>query len=335
MRRASILSFLLLLAQSAGAQNLLPQTKAEPVKSLVPLIENKVAFDTLDTSNPGIKLILCSDGTWHYAQNMAILKDSTVFTECWKENVLNPYGDIKFEELPERVTMCLTDSLGFYACPNKVKVFSPFGVRHGRKHMGVDLPYPKGTPVYATFNGRVRVSTYNAGGYGNLVVLRHENGLETFYAHLTERKVEVGDWVHAGDVIGLGGSTGRSSGPHLPFETRYKGFAFDPQWIIDFETGDLRNNYFVLKRRHLNIYSRYYPESADEEDIIYEAEEEERAAAEQKRKEMEAARYHKIKSGDTLSALARKYHTSVKAICRLNGIKETSILTIGKSIRVK
>ena len=325
----------LLTAFVASAQNLLPQLPKEPVKSLVPHVSDKVAFDTLDTSNPGIKLILCNDGTWHYAQNMAVLKDSTVFTEYWQENVLNPYGDVKFEELPERVTMCLTDSLKFYACPNKVKVFSRFGMRHGRKHMGVDLPYPKGTPAYAAFNGRVRVSIYHKGGYGNLVIIRHGNGLETFYAHLSERKVEAGDWVHAGDVIGLGGSTGRSTGPHLHFETRYRGFAFDPQWIIDFETGDLRNNYFVLKRKHLSIYSRYYPESEEEEDSIYEEEEKERAEAEKKKREMEEAKYHKIKQGDTLSGIAAKYHTSVKALCRLNGIKETTILKLGKTLRVK
>jgi len=338
MRKSASLLAFLLLPMLAGAQTLLPHPRLDQVKPLVPKVENTLVFDTLDTSNPKIKLILCSDGTWHYAQELTHLEDSTVFKEFWKENVINPYSSIRQEDLPERVTMCLADSLNSYACPNKVKVFSPFGPRHRRNHMGVDLPYRTGTPAYAAFDGKVRVSMYNK-GYGNLVIIRHQNGLETFYAHLSERKVEVGDWVHAGDVIGLGGSTGRSSGPHLHFETRYKGLAFDPQWIIDFESGVLRHSYFVLKRKYLNPNARYYPEDEEEEEIIYSTEEKEQAEAERKKKELEKEKaemqYHTVKSGDTLSGLAVKYHTTVRAICRLNGIKETSVLRLGKKLRVK
>ena len=106
-------------------------------------------------------------------------------------------------------------------CPYVGKVYSKFGYRRGRRHQGTDIPLKSGTPVAAAFDGRVRMSSY-VSGYGNLVILRHENGLETFYGHLSKRQVSVGDWVRAGDIVGLGGSTGRSSGPHLHFETRYK-----------------------------------------------------------------------------------------------------------------
>lgn len=314
------------------AAKLVPRTNFGPVRSLIPG-EKASVHDTLDTSDPAIKIILCNDGTWHYSRDCTALADSAVFRNNWNTNVLNPYSS-KLEDLPLRITLCLADSASRFCCPRQVKVFSPFGWRRRRNHMGVDLPLPTGTPVYAAFDGRVRVSMYNR-GYGNIVIVRHASGLETSYAHLSERKVEPGDYVAAGDVIGLGGSTGRSTGPHLHFETRYEGNAFDPQWLVDFETGTLRHGYFTLKRKYLSPQSKYYPESEDEEEEIYKSEEEERAEAERIAKEMAAAQYHTVKSGDTLGAIAIKYHTSVNAICRLNGITPKTTLRIGRKLRVK
>ena len=141
--------------------------------------------------------------------------------------------------------------------------------------------------------------------------------------------------MHNGDVIGLGGSTGRATGPHLHFETRYKGYAFDPQWIIDFESGDLRQGAYVLRRRLLNPSATYVPSSEDEEEEIYLTEEQERAEEERLARERAAARYHTIRSGDTLSGLALKYGTTVNAICKLNNITPTTTLRVGRSIRVK
>jgi murein DD-endopeptidase MepM/ murein hydrolase activator NlpD len=314
------------------AEKLVPREIRKPVKSMIPG-EKPPVHDTLDTSDPAVKIILFNDGTWRYERDVRAFADSAVFRKAWNANELNPYRT-KLEDLPYRVTLCLADSASRFCCPNKVKVFSPFGWRRRRNHTGVDLPLPTGTPVYAAFDGRVRVSMYNR-GYGNVVVIRHASGLETTYAHLKERNVQAGDYVSAGDVIGLGGSTGRSTGPHLHFETRYEGYAFDPQWLIDFETGTLRHGYFVLKRKYLSNTSRYYPESEDEEDEIYKAEEQDRAEAERIAKEMAAAQYHTVKSGDTLYGLAAKYHTTVGAICKLNGISASTPLKIGKKLRVK
>ena len=314
------------------AEKLVPREIRKPVKSMIPG-ERPPVHDTLDTSDPAVKIILFNDGTWRYERDVRAFADSAVFRKAWNANELNPYRT-KLEDLPYRVTLCLADSASRFCCPNKVKVFSPFGWRRRRNHTGVDLPLPTGTPVYAAFDGRVRVSMYNR-GYGNVVVVRHASGLETTYAHLKERNVQAGDYVSAGDVIGLGGSTGRSTGPHLHFETRYEGYAFDPQWLIDFETGTLRHGYFVLKRKYLSNTSRYYPESEDEEDEIYKAEEQDRAEAERIAKEMAAAQYHTVKSGDTLYGLAAKYHTTVGAICKLNGISASTPLKIGRKLRVK
>jgi len=314
------------------AERLVPSESLAPVKSLIPG-EKAEVHDTLDTSDPGVKIILCNDGTWHYTRDIAALSDSAVFRKCWKTGELNPYRT-RLEDLPFRVTLCLADSASRFCCPRQVKVFSPFGRRRSRNHTGVDLPLPMRTPVYAAFDGRVRYSGYNR-GYGNIVIVRHASGLETSYAHLSERSVQSGDYVSAGDVVGLGGSTGRSSGPHLHFETRYEGFAFDPQWLIDFQTGTLRHGYFVLKRKYLSALSKYYPESETEEEEIYKTEEEERAEAERIARELAAAQYHTVKSGDTLSGLAVRYHTTVNAICKLNGISSSSTLRIGKKLRVK
>ena len=165
------------------------------------------------------------------------------------------------------------------------------------------------------------------GAYGNVVIIRHENGIETFYAHLSKRLVEEGEWVNAGDVIGHGGSTGRSTGPHLHFETRYQGFAFDPQWLIDFKTGQLRHRLFVLKKKYFNIYSNY---EQDFEDEMKNHEEDKAEDAER-----EAMRWYTIKSGDTLGRIAINNNTTVSELCRLNGINRNTTLKIGKKIRVR
>ena len=314
------------------ARELVPRPGLAPVHSLIPKV-GAPACDTLETSDPRIHLILCSDGTWHYAKNPDAAVSEAVFSENWDTSVLNPYRT-SLQDLPWRVTLSLVDSASRFACPRQVKVFSPFGMRRHRRHQGVDLPLQRGDPVYAAFDGRVRYASYNR-GYGNIVVLRHESGLETYYAHLSERKVEPGDWVTAGQVVGLGGSTGRSSGPHLHFETRYRGFAFDPQWLIDFEQGLLRHGVFVLKRKYLSEHARYVPESEQEEEEIYLTEEQEKAEAERLAKEMAAARYVTVRQGDTLSRIAINNHTTISALCRLNGITPKTILRVGRKLRVR
>ena len=296
--------------------------------------------DTLDTANPAVKVVLYNNGTYRYVKDPKAIQDDKVFTEHWDTRSVNPYHDEK--PLPDRFSLWIVDTLDSYCCPNKTRVYSKFGYRHGRRHQGVDLPYPTGTPVYAAFDGKVRVSDY-VGGYGNLIIIRHANGLETFYGHMSRRDKEPGDWVNAGDVIGLGGSTGRSSGPHLHFETRYQGYAFDPTWLIDFETGTLRHRLLTFRSWYFNPNSRYV-QSVDDEDEIYRTDEEERLLAEQQAKkeaearaaaERAAVKYYTVRSGDTLGKIAKKNGTTVKPLCRLNGIKETTTLQIGRRLRVK
>lgn len=304
---------------------LIPRFPRQAVKPLV--VTESDPVDTLDTMSEYVKVVLYGNGTWKYIKTEDFAYDNEIFNRNWDNRSVDPYK-VSWNSLPSYSAIWLVDSLSNYACPyqGKVNPRGKFGPRRGRRHQGIDLPLATGTPIHATFNGKVRVST-SMRGYGNVVVIRHENGLETFYGHLSKRNVEAGDWVNAGDVIGLGGSTGRSTGPHLHFETRYNGYAFDPQWLIDFETGVLRHRMFVLKKKYLSQFSNYEQNFDDE---VKSAEED---AAEEA--ELKAMKWHIVKSGDTLGRIAQRNGTTVSAICRLNGIKSTSTLRIGQKIRVR
>ena len=304
---------------------LLPRPAFESVGSLNRYPDEPI--DTLDTAHEYIKVLLYANNTWQYYKTPDYQVVADAFNEAWTTSGVNPYG-IELSEMPAQWSIWCVDSLDQYHCPYQGDVYyrGKFGMRRGRRHQGVDLPLKKGEPIYATFTGKVRISKY-WGAYGNMVVIRHENGIETFYAHLSERLVEEDQWVNAGDVIGYGGSTGRSTGPHLHFETRYKGFAFDPQWLIDFKTGKLRQRLFVLKKKYFNIYSNY---EQDFEDEAKNEEEDKKDDAER-----EAMRWYTIKSGDTLGRIAINNNTTVNELCRLNGITRNTTLKIGRKIRVR
>ena len=317
------------------AELLVPRPAFQPVASMDS--KSAPALDTLDTADPGIKILLFSDYTWKYYKDPSYASDNSIFTENWEHEYPDPYR-VSLENLPDEIALWIVDSLSGYRCPNLTDVYSKFGYRHRRRHQGVDLPLQTGTPVYAAFSGKVRLAKYYK-AYGNLVIVRHENGLETFYAHLSKIIVSEDQWVDAGSILGLGGSTGRSTGPHLHFETRYKGYAFDPEWLIDFHTGVLRHRLFVLKKKYLSASSNYVPEDEQEEIDIIEGDtkEKEEAAkkAEAERKAAASVQYHTIRQGDTLGALARKYHTTVRKLCQLNGISERTTLRLGKKLRVR
>ena len=286
-------------------------------------------IDTLATDNDAVQVILYSNNSWKYVRNREIAKDSTIFEKYWDTTTLFPYREVDMSGMPKSVVIDLVDSLTCYHCPYQgtVHPHGKYGPRRRCQHQGVDLPLKTGDPVYATFCGRVRISQYNKGGYGNLVIIRHDNGLETYYGHLSERMVEPGQWVEAGQIIGLGGSTGRSTGPHLHFETRYYGQSFDPERLIDFKNGTLSRETFLLKKSFFSIYSNA---GQDFEDEIANEEQDKKEAAEKA-----AMKYYKIRSGDTLGAIARRHGTTVANLCRLNGIKSTTILRIGRSLRVR
>jgi len=223
-------------------------------------------------------------------------------------------------------------STGF-VMPVEGSFLSPFGHRGRRVHAGVDIKLELGDPVSAAFDGVVRMARRYS-GYGNCVVIRHYNGLETLYGHLSKISVKVNQQVKAGDLVGLGGRTGRASCNHLHFETRFQGIAFNPKQLIDFATNSLVSDTFTVTKA---IYGRtrdYLP-SASEEQLTATTETENSGTKAKSVKSSKSKKFHTIKNGDTLGALAIKYRTSVKQICAINGIKPGKTLQLGKKLRVK
>ena len=300
--------------------------KPQPVEPIQRL-ETTLTVDTLQTGNDAVKIVLYNDNTWRYIRSRDIPQDSTVYSKYWDTENVSPYNTVELNSLPSSVAIALVDTLKHYHYPYKGKISSRYGPRRGRNHHGVDIPLKVGDSIYAPFDGRVRYSKDTKTGYGNLIVIRHDNGLETYFGHLSARKVEPGEWVTAGQLIALGGSTGRSTGPHLHFETRYYGQSFDPERLIDFNSGLLRRETFMLKRSYFNIYSKY-DQNFDDEIANEEDDKKEAAAA-------AAVRYYTVRKGDTLGRIAINNHTTVAKLCQLNGIKSNTILKIGRRLRVR
>ena len=195
-----------------------------------------------------------------------------------------------------------------YVHPFQGNITSRFGFRRYRFHYGTDVDLVTGDPVHCAFDGMVRATLYDR-GYGRVVVVRHNNGLETVYAHLSKILVDTNTLIKAGDLIGYGGNTGRSTGSHLHFEIRYLGAAINPETIVDFTNFQLLSDTIYLTKKNFEYLHKI--------------------AANKN------AKYHKVKSGDTLSAIAKRYHTSINKLCYLNGIRQTHILQIGEKVRVK
>lgn len=285
-------------------------------------------FDTLDTEDKFRKVILFDNFTWAYFDIDKPEIPDSLDTEYWNTDIIHIVG-INIKDIPDEIDLMLVDSTHGFCIPHPGQVTSTFKWRKRRPHKGVDINLNTGDAVYAAFDGIVRVAmpTRMSGGYGNVIVIRHVNGLETYYGHLSKYIVKSGDIVKAGELIGYGGSTGRSTGPHLHFETRYMGQAFDPERIFDFKNGTLRNEVFSLKKHYFNVNSRYG--MTDQQS----------AAASKKAPANSGgsgkAVYYKVKSGDTLSQIAKRHGTTVSKICQLNGIKQTKTLQIGQRLRVR
>jgi LysM repeat protein len=263
-------------------------------------------IDTVET--PEGPVILYKNFTWEYLQDEPILmsfeEDSTgLFTKQWINSTIFAYKE--FNIRPDSINdtlLCLTSASRGFTLPIYGKLFRGFTY----SHKGLDIKLNKGDSIKAAFDGVVRYAKYNRGGFGNLIIVRHYNGLETYYGHLSKIRVKVNQVVKSGDVIALGGSTGRSRGPHLHFEVRYKDIPLDPMRMIDYDNQRLISNNFPVTKMV------FYPNDHVADAVVV-----------------------KIKSGDTIGKLARKYGTSVKEICAMNKIKSTTRLKIGRTIRVR
>ncbi len=303
------------------------------------LLKNPI--DTISAQDGSSKkIVLLSNGTWKYFEPGLDerLQSCNFLNTHWDTTALFCWKDVALKDLPTVIDLRLIDSLEQYHTPVIGHVFSKYGMRRRHVHNGVDVsPLKVGEALYSTFEGRVRYAKYNSGGYGFLVIVRHPNGLESWYGHLCKINCQVGDYVSAGQIIGYSGNTGRSRGPHLHFEFRYKDQTFDPEFLIDFETGNLKFQTFQLERKFFNIHSRASEllEEDDFDDASPESVVEEAEKPVQIVEEEELPVYHIVKSGDTLGAIAVKYHTTVTKLCQLNKITKTSTLQLKQRIRVR
>ena len=234
------------------------------------------------------------------------------------------------------------DLRGFHMpTPSRV-VTSNFGARWGRQHKGLDIKVYIGDTICAAFSGKVRIVRYEPRGYGNYVVIRHDNGLETVYGHMSKQLVRENQEVRAGQPIGLGGNTGRSTGSHLHFETRLCGVALNPALMFDFKNQDVVDDYYVYRK------ATYERESAQATRLrgvggtatapAEPRQHNEVAAATPAPRHNSAsansdARFHKVSKGETLYSIARKRGTTVDKLCKLNHIGKSFRLTPGQVLK--
>jgi murein DD-endopeptidase MepM/ murein hydrolase activator NlpD len=225
--------------------------------------------------------------------------------KSWDTYNLYPYNEA-LRKNDDEIDLVLQDTANFcnFVPPIKGLITSNFGWRDGRNHNGMDIDLEVWDPVKASFDGMVRISRHHP-GYGRVVVIRHYNGLETLYAHLHRLKVKPGDVVEAGQVIGLGGSSGRSTGSHLHFEVRFKGRPLNPRHLIDFNGNCLISDSLKLIKERWSY--RAIPLGVD---------------------------YHTVKRGEHLYGIARKYGTTIDRLCQINGIPRNRPLQVGQKIIV-
>ncbi len=295
----------------------LPAPKIEPIKEL----NTAVHEDTSSIDEGQVQIVEIEDEA-QFQGSEDMVKIASYFS-VWDTDTVDPYG-IDAKEYDDVVPIQLYDiSQGrYWAGPlSKGVTNSPFGWRWKRWHTGQDLDLETGDPVYAAFDGIIRLARVQ-GAYGRCVVIRHYNGLETLYGHLSKINFEANTIVKAGDEIGKGGSTGRSSGPHLHFETRYEGNPFDPRNIFNFSPSQINivSQEFLMTSR---VYD-YLRGGAAKGDFEFE-----------EPVKVNRKVWIRVPAGSTLSEIATKNHTTIAELCKLNHIKSYTRLRAGYRLRIR
>ncbi|MGI6232354.1 MAG: peptidoglycan DD-metalloendopeptidase family protein [Prevotella sp.] len=270
-----------------------------------------------------------------------------------KENYRNPAAELYGDEWDNRYAHRATElpdsfviNLRHFCMPTPSRVVtSNFGSRWGRKHKGLDIKVYIGDTIRAAFSGKVRIVRYEAGGYGNYIVIRHNNGLETIYGHLSKQLVRENDVVRAGEPIGLGGNTGRSTGSHLHFETRLCGVALNPALLFDFRNQDVTGDYYVFNRKTYEKESEVATRERGKignggytRDLVQggvPGHSEDLHDGNTPTYGSNEKVYYKVRQGETLASIADKKNVDVDAICRLNGFRKNQRVRPGQIIIIK
>ncbi|HKL92809.1 MAG: M23 family metallopeptidase [Bacteroidales bacterium] len=233
--------------------------------------------------------------------------------ESWSDTKVNPYG-VDVRSIKDSFAI---DCSGYYP-PSLGKVTSHFGPRRRSFHNGIDLKVQVGDTIRAAFDGVVRVRRYNKGGYGYFLVLRHKDGLETVYGHLSRFLVASNDAIKAGDPIALGGNTGRSTGPHLHFEVRFLGNPINPAKMFSFEDYlPLKEAYYVVRDETFEERLRYMGVRVKNASGKY-----------------ANVDYYTVRKGDVLGRIASRNGISLSKLCQLNNIKSNSVIRPGQRLRL-
>ncbi|MBP7103063.1 MAG: peptidoglycan DD-metalloendopeptidase family protein [Bacteroidales bacterium] len=280
-----------------------------------------------------------------------ILPAVQFYTDVWKnENTRSAYLIRKDSTY---VLPLENANTGSFVFPCRGKVCSPYGIRGGRMHTGMDIKQNYGDSIRAAWNGVVRMARMGYYGYGGTVVIRHDNGLETMYAHLSRISVLPNQIVKAGDLIGKAGRTGRATTEHLHFETRFLYEYFNPKTIIDFESGKLITDTLIVKNG--KFYAKQEINNAAVKELIPLTSVTDTLITQTNAISTDSAhtltttnnnppkvnpnalykpKYYTVKQGDTLYQIAKKQHTSINKLCEINKIKETGILSIGQKLKL-
>lgn len=248
----------------------------------------------------------------------------SLYGDVWDQEWVNPYKNTV--QIPDSFNVDVSD----YCMPITSYMTSQYGPRGRRMHRGVDLKLNTGDTVRAAFSGRIRLTKYEARGYGYYVVIRHGNGLETIYGHLSRFLVRPDQVVKVGDPIALGGNTGRSTGSHLHFETRFLGLDINPTEIFDFVNQVPHTDNFVFYSDKYRGGRYYSGQSGNSRSSIYEQQ------ASRKNHQSNGKKFasHRVKQGDTLSSISSKYGVSVNKLCQVNRIGKRSTLRLGQVVRL-
>lgn len=247
-----------------------------------------------------------------------------IYGGMWQNRHVNIYGSLK--NAPDTFIVDLEN----FTMPTGGYMTSNFGRRGSRRyHYGIDLKAQTGDTIYAAFDGKIRVKQYEKRGYGYYVVIRHVNGLETVYGHLSKFLVDENDFVLSGQPIGLAGNTGRSFGSHLHFETRFLGKPINPNFIIDFQ------NKVTHRDEYLVTNSSYKKTTNSSRVTVSRGASGYKESTGSTNKYVSGdVKYHRVRKGDTLGAISRRYGTSVSKLCSVNNITPKTVLRVGKSIRI-
>ena len=243
-----------------------------------------------------------------------------IYTEGWNSKRVNPFSEA---DVPNSKVIDLT---GYYMpCPGKMTSNYGYRAKFGRMHKGIDLAIRSNDTIYAAFDGKVRLTNYEAKGYGNYVIIRHPNGLETVYGHLNRFLVKEEQMVKAGQPIALGGSTGRSTGPHLHFETRFMGYAINPNAIFDFSNQTTHTDTYTFSKSTYTQPRNYAPTGSlakNSDGNTY-------------KKGSDNRQTYTVKKGDSLSSIARSYGMSATTLRKLNNLTKSSKIRPGQVLKLK